>query len=214
MGGEDSKISVLLVEDHHVTMEGLHSWMEKTNEFKVVGKTGNANGALELARMHRPQVTLLDLHLPGNHSIEQLIKDLVECGTRVVVFSAEDRKYFIDLVLKSGAAAFISKSESYSTISKVITDVCTVEGRFISNPLKQAYRQRFTDAEQEVLTMLAKGMKYEDIASVRLTSPHTVRKQCDKLIIKLGLQSREELIAWAVTAGYAAAAEPTRDSKQ
>lgn len=211
MNQDDKRISVLLVEDHHVTMEGLHSWMEKTNEFRVVGKTGSADAAIEIARASRPRVTLLDLHLPGRYSLETLVKALVETGTKVVVFSAEDRKYFIDLVLKCGAAAFISKSESYASISKVMNDVCTAEGRYISTPLKQAYRQRFTDAEKELLSMLAKGMKYEEISSIRLTSPHTVRKQCDKLQVKLSLHSREALIAWAVENGYSAAPEPARN---
>lgn len=207
MNQEDGRISVLLVEDHHVTMEGLQSWMEKTNAFRIVGKTGNAEAVVEIARTTRPRVTLLDLHLPGKYSLEQLVKDLVDTGTKVVVFSAEDRKYFIDLVIKCGASAFVSKSESYATISKVINDVCNTEGRYLSAPQKQAYRCRFTDAEQDLLSLLAKGKKYEEISSIRLTSPHTVRKQCDKLQLKLGLPSREALIAWSVENGYAAVPE-------
>jgi DNA-binding CsgD family transcriptional regulator len=50
--------------------------------------------------------------------------------------------------------------------------------------------------------MLGRGMRYDEIASSRLTSPHTVRKQCDRLQIKLSLASREELIVWAVKNGY------------
>ncbi len=203
-----ARISVLLVEDHHVTMEGMHSWMEKATRFQVVGKCSNAAKALELAKATKAQVTLLDLHLPGDHRIEELIRSLVETGTKVVIFSGESRKYFVDLALKCGAAAFVSKEESYFTISQVISDVCTVEGRFISPSLQQAYRQRFTEAEQEILALLAKGKKYEEISSIRLTSIHTVRKQCDNLLNKLRLTSREELIAWSVANGYRDAAEP------
>ena len=50
--------------------------------------------------------------------------------------------------------------------------------------------------------MLARGMKYQDIAAARVTSPETVRKQVDALVEKLNLNSREELIAWAVENGY------------
>ncbi len=61
---------------------------------------------------------------------------------------------------------------------------------------------RITGAEQQLLKMLARGMKYQEIANQRVTSPETVRKQVDLLLAKLKLNNREELIAWAVESGY------------
>jgi len=66
----------------------------------------------------------------------------------------------------------------------------------ISNEVK------VTKSEQEVLKMLARGMKYDEIAERRKSSPATVRKQCELLLDKLYLDSRERLIAWAVQNGY------------
>jgi DNA-binding NarL/FixJ family response regulator len=54
----------------------------------------------------------------------------------------------------------------------------------------------------EVLTMLGKGMKYHEIAEQRMTSVATARKQCETLLLKLNLESREQLIAWAVQNGF------------
>ena len=59
-----------------------------------------------------------------------------------------------------------------------------------------------TGAEQHLLTLLARGMKYQEIGEKRFTSPETVRKQVDALLDKLGVESREALIAWAVDNGY------------
>lgn len=199
---ESRKISLLLVEDHQVTLDGLASWIEANGEFILLGTTGSADTAIETARQVRPDVTLLDLHLPGEHSIESTIQSLVEADTKVVVFSAEHRKYFVDLTLRSGASAFLAKSESYQVISDVIRQAAAGADRFVSPHIKRAIRQHLTDAEKELVKMLGRGMKYEEIAASRLTSPHTVRKQCDRLQIKLGLASREELIVWAVKNGY------------
>jgi DNA-binding NarL/FixJ family response regulator len=184
-------------------MEGLRSWIEKNPDFRLVGSASTAGAAIQLANAEKPMVTLLDLHLPDNMNIQQAIKELATTGTKVVIFSAEDRKYFVDLTLQSGAAGFISKSENYGTITKVLREVCFTEGRFLSENLKQN-RQSLTDVEKELLAMLARGMKYDDIANLRVTSAHTVRKQCDRLQTKLRLTSREELIAWAVSNGYSA----------
>jgi DNA-binding CsgD family transcriptional regulator len=62
--------------------------------------------------------------------------------------------------------------------------------------------KKITRAEIEVLSMLGRGMKYQDIAEHRITSVATARKQCETLILKLGLESREQLIAWAVQNGF------------
>jgi DNA-binding NarL/FixJ family response regulator len=59
-----------------------------------------------------------------------------------------------------------------------------------------------TKTEEQLLRMLARGMKYQEIASTRVTAAETVRKQVDALTEKLSLNSREELIAWAVDNGY------------
>ncbi len=203
MTANDNKISLLLVEDHFVTMEGLCSWMEKTGDFRIVGQTSSAREAVELARKSHPDVTLLDLHLSDETSIEETLKQLVQTGTKVVVFSAESRKYFVDLALHSGASGFVSKADDYGSISQAIKAAATGGAAYISPVVRRSKQGSFTSAEQQLLSMLARGMKYDDIAKVRLTSPHTVRKQCDRLQLKLRLTSREELIAWSVNNGYA-----------
>jgi two-component system, NarL family, response regulator LiaR len=199
---ESQKISVLLVEDHQVTLDGLAAWIETNGEFRVIGKTDSADEAIEMARNLLPNVTLLDLHLPGGRNIERTIQELVEAGTKVVVFSAERRKYFVDLSLRCGATAFLAKHENYHVISDVIRQAAAGTELFVSRDIRRSIRQHLTAAEKELLEMLGRGMRYDEIASSRLTSPHTVRKQCDRLQIKLSLASREELIVWAVKNGY------------
>jgi DNA-binding NarL/FixJ family response regulator len=79
-----------------------------------------------------------------------------------------------------------------------------VSGRssILSDELGAAVGIKVTRSEEEVLKMLARGMKYDEIAEHRKSSPSTVRKQCEVLLDKLLLDSRERLIAWAVQNGY------------
>lgn len=195
-------ISVLIIEDHQVTLDGLNLGLSREQDIAVIGQATNSDEGLELARKLRPDIILLDLHLPGSSGPKSMVKAFCSIpGSRVIVFSGESRMAFIQIVLAMGAAGYLLKSESVSTVAETIRQVMAGKKSIISDELV-AGETRVTRSEQEVLKMLARGMKYQDIADLRQTSPATVRKQCELLLLKLRLSSREELIAWAVGNGY------------
>jgi len=162
-----------------------------------VGTAANSDDGLNLARNLRPDVILLDLHLPGASGPKSMIHAYCNIpGSRVVVFSGESRMAFIQTVLGMGVAGYLLKSENVPKVAETIRQVMAGKKSIISEELV-VDQTKVTKSEQEVLKMLARGMKYQ-----RATSPATVRKQCELLLLKLGLNSREELIAWAVENGY------------
>jgi DNA-binding NarL/FixJ family response regulator len=108
----------------------------------------------------------------------------------------------LQIVLETDVAAYLLKSEPISKVIEVVREVMKGKGPFISEELLTSGNIRITGAEQQLLKMLARGMKYQEIAAQRVTSPETVRKQVDVLLAKLKLNTREELIAWAVESGY------------
>ncbi len=197
----ESKIAIVVVEDHHVTMHGLISWLESTGQFNIKGKCGNKDVLLSLVDQTRPDVVLLDLHMPGKFSLEEIVAGITKSGARVVVFTAENRMFYVNLALKLGVSAFLLKSEPFFKLAEVIRRVNSGEREILSSGLME---ERFviSDAEEDILSMLSGGFKYDDIARLRNTSPETVRKQCNRLLLKIGLGSREELIAWAVRNGF------------
>lgn len=103
--------------------------------------------------------------------------------------------------MQLGPAAYLLKSESISkiadTIRKTMQEKRKITSRNLANP-----PAKLTQAEHELLRLLDRGMKYQTIAETRNTSPETIRKQCESIILKLGLSNREELIAWAARSGY------------
>ncbi len=195
-------INILIVEDHLVTLDGLASGLSREPDLTIVGTATTSDHGLELAKQLRPDIVLLDLHLPGSTGPKTTVKQFCSlAGTQVVVFSGENRLAFIQAILELGVAGYLLKSESIAKVAEAVRQVMTGKKPILSAELISG-ETKITRSEQEVLKMLARGMKYSDIAERRQASPATVRKQCELLSLKLGLESREQLIAWAVQSGY------------
>lgn len=197
-----SNINVLIVEDHEITRSGLNMMISKESDMAVVGSCGNSDEGLKLAQEKKPDVILLDLHLPGSGGPVSTVKSFCNIpGAKVILFSVENRPAYIDTVMQLGPAGYLLKSESTATVIDTIRRVMSDHKKITSKDLSST-PAKLTPSEQEVLRMLAKGMKYQTIAETRHTSPETIRKQCEMLVLKLGLDTREELIAWAAKNGY------------
>ena len=198
----EHRIKILIVEDHHVTLDGLQAGLSREFDFEVVGTATTSDAGLAIANELHPDIVLLDLHLPGSTGPKTTVKSFCTVqGTQVVIFSGENRMAFIQTVLSLGVAGYLLKSESVAEVAAAIRQVIAGKKPVLSKELVSG-DTKLTRSEQEVLKMLARGMKYSDIAERRQASPATVRKQCELLLLKLGLESREQLIAWAVQNGY------------
>src|SRR5262249_33883546 len=147
----------------------------------------DGTSGLALARELKPNVVLLDLHLPRSPGPKSLVQQFLSVpDTNVIVFSGENRMGIIQIVLEMGVAGYLLKSESASRVADAIRKVRAGRQPVISTELVTG-DQKLTKAEQHLLKMLARGMKYQDIANQRVTSPATVRKQCELLLLKLQL---------------------------
>jgi DNA-binding NarL/FixJ family response regulator len=197
------QIKVLIVEDHQATRDGLGVGLARETDIEVIGACGTSDEGLQLCQSLRPDVVLLDLHLPGSVGPKTMVKNFCSIpGQRIVVFSVERRMAFVKVVMGLGVAGYLLKSEKVSKVADTIRQVLNGKKNILSDELA-ADQTRITKSEEEVLRLIGRGLKYQDIADQRLTSPNTVRKQCEMLLLKLGLTTREELIAWAVNNGYA-----------
>lgn len=196
-----SNIKVAIVEDHEATLAGLASALNAENGIEVVAQATDAVRGLELAKEKTPDIVLLDLHLPGSEGPRSTVKKFCELPGKVIVFSAENRRAFVQAILDLGVAGYLLKSESISNVIEAIKSVSN-GGKVVKSQSIAMGKEKLTKAEQDVLTLLSRGMKYHEIGDERGASPATVRKQCELLLLKLGLDNREQLIAWAVENGY------------
>lgn len=206
-------IRVLIVEDHEVTRVGLSYSLAREADIEILSCCSDSDSGLELCAKLRPDIVLLDLHLPGSMGPRSTVEAFCRLGlAKIVVFSSEKRQAFIDTVMQLGAAAYVLKSESTSTIVSTIREIAANQASLLpaknmpvrSGPIDVLSRPtvKLTEAEQHLLTLFAKGLKYQEIADLRHTSQSTVRKQCELLLEKLALSTREELISWAAHNGY------------
>lgn len=196
------RIRVLILEDHLVTLDGLQSGLSAQADLQVCGACSDSDEGLALAKELRPDIILLDLHLPGKAGPKTMVKQFCDLpDSKVLIFSGESRPAFIQAVLSAGACGYLLKSESVTKVADAMREIIAGKKPIISDAIASG-QTKLTKSEQEVLKLLARGMKYQDMAEERLTSPATVRKQCELLLLKVGLKTREELIAWAVQNGY------------
>jgi DNA-binding NarL/FixJ family response regulator len=196
------KLKVLIVDDHLMTLDGIERCFNEGTDFTIIAKALTAESAILAAKGLQPDLILLDLHLPGDNSVRDTLAQLKEITRSIVILSGDDRPSLVKRALKYGAAAYLLKSDSYEKICETLMRVHQGEGMIVSDRLKQGTAVRFTQAEEEILELMAKGMSANDIAETRVTSVHTIRKQYTQLQKKLNLNSREALIAWAVNNGY------------
>ncbi len=198
-----AKIKLVLVEDHEATLKGLRSELSQEVDLEVVGIATTSEEGLNLARTLHPNIVLLDLHLPDSEGPKSLSESFCSLqDMRVIVFSGDARAAILQIVLQTGVSGYLLKSEPIAKIADAIRRVFAGDAPVISAELGSTQHPKVTGAEQHLLTLLARGMKYQEIGEKRFTSPETVRKQVDALLDKLGLESREALIAWAVDNGY------------
>lgn len=190
------------MEDHEATLYGLEQAVSKQEDLTVVGTANDAESGLSIAVKEKPDIILLDLHLPNQEGPRTTVRKFCALPrVKVIVFSAESRRAFVQAILELGVEGYLLKSESMSTVIEAIRSVSRGE-KLIKSQALAVGKEKLTRAELEVLKLLARGMKYQEIANHRQASPATVRKQCELLLLKLGLDTREQLIAWAVENGY------------
>lgn len=195
-------IRIVIIEDHQATLDGLAMGLSQESDICVIGTSLDGDEGLKMAEEMSPDVVLLDLHLPGSNGPRSMVEKFGQIkNAKLVIFSAESRMAFIQTVLSMGVHAYLLKSERVSKVADTIRRVMKGDTGIISEQAKGNWK-KLTRSEDEVLRMLARGMKYQDIADARTTSITTVRKQCETLLLKIGLETREQLIAWAVENGY------------
>ena len=198
-----NSISVVIVEDHEATLKGLKAELSAESDIDILGIASGSEAGLELTRRLHPDVVLLDLHLPDSAGPKSLTEKYCSIpDTLVIVYSGDSRTAILNLVLDTGVSGYLLKSEPIAKVAQSIRDVVNGKCPVVSAELSRGDLPKVTKTEQHLLKLLARGMKYQEIASARVTSPETVRKQVDALVAKLSLNSREELIAWAVNNGY------------
>ncbi len=208
-------VRVFLVDDHALFRAGVRAELDSiTVEVEVVGEAGSVGEAVAGIAHHRPDVVLLDVHMPGGGGAEVLRQ--VRTALPDVVFlalSVSDAAEDVIAVIRAGARGYVTKTISSQELVKAVVRVA--EGDAVFSPrlagfVLDAFADRpgaapisdpeldlLTPRERDVLRLLARGYAYKEIASELFISVKTVETHVSSVLRKTQLSNRYELSRWA-----------------
>ncbi len=200
------KVRIMIVEDHHVVRQGFIALLRTIDDFEIVAEAANGEQAVALFREHQPDVTLMDLRLPGMGGVETIAKIRQTHGeARIIVLTTFDGDEDIYRAIRAGAKAYLLKDVKREELFQCIREVHA--GRFFIPPgvaAKLAGRQtgeELTSRELEVLRLLAEGKPNKLIAASLSIAEVTVKSHVRAIFTKLNVLSRTEAIAVATRSG-------------
>lgn len=214
-------VRVVVCDDHPVYRRGLRVLFEELDGIEVVGEAPDGESAIDLAAASRPDVVVMDLHLPGINGVEatrRLLADQPQLGVLILTMFEDDTSLLA--ALRAGARGYIVKGADHDEIATAIRAVARGEvllGRAVSNRLGIALATsavdrpfpELTSREFEVLEMLAAGRSTQQIAAHLFLAVKTVRNVVSAVLGKLDVSSRAEAVARARDAGVSTPT-PTR----
>jgi len=205
MSGDD-RIRLLSVDDHPLMREGIASILRNQPDMLLVAEAANGREAIDRFREHRPDVTLMDLRLPGMSGIDTLIAIRSEFpDARVVLLTTFEGDVEIQRALQAGARGYLLKSMPPAELLAGIRDVHAGRKRIppeiAAHLAEHLGEEALTARELEVLQQLSGGNRNRDIAEKLFISEETAKVHVKHIIEKLGAKDRTEAVAIALRRG-------------
>ena len=202
--------SVFLVDDHALIRSGIRA--EIASSVDIVGEADEVDAAIELIAERRPDVVLLDVHMPhgGGLAVLQAVSR-TSPGSRVLVLSVSDAAEDVIALIRAGARGYVTKNISGPDLVEAIHRVADGDAVFsprLAGFVLDAYAapdgaevdtelQDLTPRERQVLRFIARGYAYKEVARELTISVKTVESHVSAVLRKLQLSNRHQLTSWA-----------------
>ncbi|MBL8076601.1 MAG: response regulator transcription factor [Anaerolineales bacterium] len=209
-------IRILVVDDESVVRDGVVAILSFQTDMKVVGEAEDGIKAVEIAKQTKPDVVLLDMHMPKQNGLESIPKlKEVSPKSRILVltsFAESDRVY---QSIKAGALGFLLKDATRVQLMQAIRDVANGQASIqpaiamkvineIDHPAELMYTaDPLTPRELETLKLIARGLSNQEIATTLVVHERTVAKYVSSILEKLHLANRTQAALYAIREGLA-----------
>ncbi len=213
MEKKTNKIKVLIVDDHAIMREGINALLGMSQDFEVVGEASNGNEAIDRCREAEPDVLVMDIAMPRMDGLEatRQIKRKNK-NVKILILTQHSNREYVLSAVKAGADGYVPKAALSSELISAIRTVYRGDSflhPMIAATLIEEYRSQagndpfdnLTAREREILKLLADGYKCREISSQLFISLKTVMGHRTKIMGKLDIHNRTELIKYAVRKG-------------
>jgi DNA-binding NarL/FixJ family response regulator len=202
--------SVFLVDDHRIFLSGVRSELE--GRFDIAGSSSDVDEAVDQIRSLRPDVVLVDVHMPGGGGIA-VVTNVLETNPdmRFLALSVSDAPEDVIAMIRAGARGYVTKSIGPDELTDAIERIAAGDAVFspsLAGFVLDAFARSvpvqedpeldsLTPREQEVMRQIARGYAYKQIATRLSISVKTVETHVSSVLRKLQLSNRHELARWA-----------------
>jgi DNA-binding NarL/FixJ family response regulator len=212
-----AKIRILVADDHALVREGIRALLSLCDDLEVVGEASDGQEAIEAARRIDPDVILMDINMPGLGGLEATLAIRHENQrVKILVLSQYDDREYVSRFLKSGASGYILKNAAGSELASAVRAV--FRGGMVLDPAlargilapsaehpsvgngDELYGS-LTDREKQVLKLVAEGNSNKEVAQVLGISVKTAMSHRERVMEKLDIHNRTELVKFALKLG-------------
>ena len=208
-------IKVLLVDDHAMFRAGIRALLEAEGWVQVVGEAASGDEAVDRVRELKPDVVVMDLAMPGSNGLEATRRiNALDLHAAVLVLTVHAEEEYLVPVVEAGASGYLTKTSADTDLLEAIKVVARGQV-FLPPSAATLLLKRYKDAddgqgaglvdlstrEQEVLALTAEGFSSREIGQKLFISPKTVDTYRARIMDKLGLTHRSELVRFALRVG-------------
>ncbi|MDR1422103.1 MAG: response regulator transcription factor [Coriobacteriales bacterium] len=200
---------ILIADDHAVVRSGFAMILEQQMDFRVVAQAIDGEEAYRLASQTQPDIILTDISMPPGENGLYLLGRIKEnfSDIRIIILTMYEEQEYLVRAMRGGASGYVLKNSSDDELVKAIRTVANGEV-YIASQMMAGFveevlggtdlRPKLTEREQEIVTLVAYGFSNREIAQKLIVSVKTVESQKARIMGKLGLHSRPELVEYAL----------------
>ena len=217
-------IRVMIADDHPIMRNGLRDTLDREEDFEVVGQASDGEEAVRMAARVAPDVIVMDVMMPGKDGVDAC-REIMEVlpDIQVLMLTASTTEDAVVEAIAACATGYLQKHSRPEELACAIRDVAEGRVRIPERAMRRVFSlirgqrgliasrelEAITDREKEILRLFAAGMSYAQIAEARGNKAPTIKNAIYRIQEKLGVNSKQEIVVWAVRNGLLDEGEQT-----